>query len=128
MGVLSEEGLTAKRLSVTAKRLQRASDYLDGIARKTIASHILELNTKRAVYNSIICDLHSEILMRIILKAIEQIGQEREYSPRLERVENLVEALRNEKSFRKRTLGGVIFERNDKKKQLILTCENQGQK
>ena len=47
-----------------------------------------------------------------------------DYLPRMEKIEGLFEDLRNpEAKNTKRTLGGLIFERNDKDKILVIEKE-----
>lgn len=123
MGVLAEEGLTEKRLFVIAKRMARARDALDELAEKAYKEYILNKNTNRIEFNTYLLQEHTETLIRVVLKGIDEIGLERDYAPRMEKVEDLVDALQNDPSFRKRTLGGVIFERDDAHEKLILEAE-----
>lgn len=121
--VLSGEGLTAKRLGVTAARMARARYALDEMADKAFRDSVSNKDTNRIEFNNKICFQPDEIVVRVLLLAIEAIGIDRDYSPRMERVEDLAHALKYDLSFRKRTLGGVIFERNEAAQSIILTRE-----
>ncbi|NCT40534.1 MAG: tRNA lysidine(34) synthetase TilS [Alphaproteobacteria bacterium] len=123
MDILSAEGLSEKRLSVIAMRMARARDALDDITQKAFADHLLFKNTNRIEFKISICDAHDEIVLRLLLMCISDIGLDRDYAPRMEKVEDLMFSLKHDVSFRKRTLGGVIFERDDVNKRLILACE-----
>jgi len=123
MNVLAEEGLTPKRLAVTARRIARARDALDEVADRAYEEHLLNKNTDRFEFNNNLAREHSETLLRVVLKVIEYIGFDRDYAPRMEKVEDLVDALQNDLSFRKRTLGGVVFERDDQNQMLIFSRE-----
>lgn len=122
--ILAEEGLTAKRLATTARRLERARAALDEMAEKALAEITLEKDTNRIVLNSAAyLKLAEEVALRVLLKAIKMFRLEEDYAPRLEKIEDLLADLRAENLFRKRTLGGLVFERNDKQGQIILRCE-----
>ena len=122
--VLEEEGLSAKRLSVTAMRLARARQALDQIAEMAQHDVTIESGPEKIILN---CDVlkawPGEIGLRILIKAINLLGGESDYGPRMEKVETLFEALMLEKDFRKRTLGGVIVARDDKQAQVVLEAE-----
>ena len=123
-GILAEEGLSAKRLATTARRLERARVALDEMAEKALEEITLEKDTNRIVLNSeTYGKLAEELALRVLLKVIKTFRPEEDYAPRLEKIEDLLGDLRAENPFRKRTLGGVVFERNDKQGQIILCCE-----
>lgn len=124
MDVLAEEGLTAKRLSVTAMRMARAREALDVMAVRAESQYLLLKNTDRIEFNKEFLSEPLETVVRVILKGIGDLGNERDYAPRMEKLEDLAYALVNDLSFRKRTLGGVIFDRDDKAGRVILLCEN----
>ncbi len=125
MAVLEKEGLTPKRLSLTAKRIKRARDAIDYIsdieyknAVKVIDTGIVVLETDLLVKQPL------EIVIRIILKAMDALkGESGGYGPRLERVENLCEDLVRPEPFRKRTLGGIIFEKKVRSREIVLLLE-----
>ncbi|MFK7840529.1 MAG: tRNA lysidine(34) synthetase TilS [Bdellovibrionales bacterium] len=125
MDVLSAEGLSVKRLSVTAKRLMRARDALDQIAAEIFNENLTKKETNRIEFNVVVCRKHAEIVLRVLQRCFEEIGAERDYAPRMEKLEDLVLSLKHDIAFRKRTLGGIVFERNDKKQVLILTTEKR---
>ncbi len=109
--VLEEEGLSNKRLALTAKRIGRARTALERIADSVYSNAVLEINSNRIVLNlSILKTEPDEIILRCVLKAISTLRSAAEYAPRFEKVEALCDALLSEEGFRKRTLGGVVFE------------------
>jgi tRNA(Ile)-lysidine synthase len=125
MAVLSKEGLTSKRLDVTSKRIRRARDaivYITDIEYKKVVKTI---DTDEIVlYHDLLVKEPLEIVIRIILKAIETLKDEPAgYGPRLERVEKLCEDLMQPNKFRKRTLHGIIFEHKAKSGEVVLSLE-----
>ncbi len=126
MDVLSVEGLTPKRLAVTAKRLLRVREAVDHIVEKEYKNVLLEKNNSRIVFNvGVLSENPFEIVLRVILKAMAELSPDRDYGVRLERAENLCEDLMKPKSFRKRTLGGVVFECNEDQATLELSREHK---
>lgn len=123
--ILEEEGLNSKRLALTAERLSRARDSIDEVVVKAYKIALNEKNTKLIVFNFF--ELNSwpqEIVLRVILSAIDDLGSGSDYGPRMEKVEVLVNELRSSDVFRKRTLGGVIFERDEEHNEIILSKED----
>ena len=127
MDVLSKEGLSPKRLYMTAKRLKRARDALEYVSDIEYKKSIKACNTKTIVLEQrFLGDFPLEIVIRIILKAMEALkGESWGYGPRLERIENLCEDLIQPEPFRKRTLNGIIFERKDKSGEIVLSLEKR---
>ncbi len=122
--ILEEEGLSSKRLNVTAKRLSRARKALDSIAGKAYKEATLNNDTNCIVFKiDVLLKQPEEIILRCVLKALEKFRPEADYAPRMEKVETLLDDLMGADVFRKRTLGGVIFERDDKEGTFILTRE-----
>ena len=122
--ILEGEGLSNKRLAVTAERLSRASIGLDEVASRVLCIAAKEKNTKLIVFKfSELVLWPEEIVLRVILKSIGFLGAEKIYQPRMEKVESLVNELISSKPFRKRTLGGVVFERDDGRDEIILSKE-----
>lgn len=126
--ILAEEGLSAKRLAITAKRLSRARKALDIVADKAYKQALLDFNTDCIVLKYGILVLEpEEIVLRCVLKALLHLRPEADYAPRMEKVETLVYDLissqNDSQGFRKRTLGGVVFEKDEKAGALILSRE-----
>ncbi len=124
MDVLAVEGLTPKRLSVTASRMSRAREALDNISQKSYIACIIEYDSDRVVlnFNSLILN-EDEVFIRVILIAMGELCDSGAYGARREKIENLCMDLMQEEPFRKRTLGGLVFERDDKKGILFLSKE-----
>jgi tRNA(Ile)-lysidine synthase len=124
--VLEEEGLSSSRLSVTAKRLARARYALDIVSKTAYNEAVILKDTDQVVLKFSVFEKYpEEILIRCILKVMDIIEPFSDHAPRLEKVEALAGDLLREGSFRKRTLGGLIFERDDRKSLLILSSEHR---
>lgn len=127
MTILEKEGFSAKRLSKTVQRLERAENALDQIAKKIFHNSILETETSRAVLNyDLLKKQPLEIGFRVLLMTMEQLGGKgKAYAPRMEKTEKLFDDMMKPDAFRKRTLGGIIFERKGKEgqKTIVLTRE-----
>lgn len=109
--VLESEGLTSKRLLVTSQRLRRAQEALDYYTDELKTQALLEKDTKCIEYKlQALTEKPFEIIVRLVLQCFDELACKREYAPRMEKVEALVHDLMNEGGFRKRTLGGLIFE------------------
>ncbi len=122
MGVLAAEGLTPKRLSVCAARHARARAALDKIASKAFDSNIMKINKERIVFNlSKLLSNPDEIILRVVIRAMNYLSDKDGYGARMDRVENLCYDLAMQKDFRKRTLGGIIFE-CDALNNLFILC------
>ncbi len=124
MEVLAAEGLTSKRLSVCANRHARARCALEEISIKAFENSILEKNKKRIVFNlNRVVSNPDEIILRIVLLAMNNFCKEGGYGARMGRVESLCSNLNSCKPFTKRTLGGIIFECDYNNNQFILYRE-----
>lgn len=122
--ILEEEGLTSKRLSVSAKRLSRARDALEEMTDKAYGCAAKKINTKQIVFElRALFEWPEEIVLRAVSKAMNEIAPHSDYAPRMEKVEALVLDLIHQDNFRKRTLGGVIFTRDDKNGLITLGQE-----
>jgi tRNA(Ile)-lysidine synthase len=108
--VLEEEGLSAKRLALTAKRLARAASALDDLSHDLFTTAIVEANDNgfRFDYKAIHA-AHEELVLRLVLQAMDRIHPGGEYGPRLEKVENLLARILRDPDFKGATLGGCIF-------------------
>lgn len=123
--VLEEEGLSAKRLAVTAARLARARSALEHVTgeyyRRVLTSDkgatcTLDWQTMRG--------MPEDIIIRILLKAIAQVSAlERDYPARLERIEQLVLDFLLARERLKVTLAGCVFELNPQKGVLCVERE-----
>ncbi len=122
---LEEEGLSAKRLSTTARRMCRARKALDNISLKSFDNSILEMNTDRIVFDlNALRELDEEILIRVVTRALAHFSDGNDYGVRMEKIETLCMDLIHSDVFRKRTLGGVIFELKNKNSCLMLSREH----
>jgi tRNA(Ile)-lysidine synthase len=124
--VLEKEGLTSKRLAVTAARLERARAALDEMAQLSFRKCVSIKNTDRIVLNKGAWDdLPAEIALRVLIVAIETLRPNLNYRPRMEKIESLFSDLRDGKEFRKRTLGSLVFARGDRKDIVSIALEKK---
>lgn len=113
--VLEEEGLTPKRLAVTAARLSRARDALDFYADRAFENSLKEKTKDRIVldFDSLTSE-PPETRLRVVMTAMETVAPDEDgYGPRMEKLEALAESLFAAAPFRKQTLGGCVFSRGN---------------
>lgn len=124
---LEEEGLTSRRLALTARRLARARDALDRLAEETFEAALTD-RTEHAITLdwTTLKTRPEEIALRTLLIALNALHQESRtaYGPPLEKIEHLFDELLHTPRFRKRTLHGTIFERDDTSGYLCLNREH----
>ncbi len=117
LDVLKQEGLTHERLSVTAKRIARARQALEIVSEKQYQIHLNLLKPDRIVFDkSVFCD-PDEIGIRILLRGMQYLHTQNninnEYGPRLARVETLYNDLKYAPDFKRRTLSGLMFSKDE---------------
>lgn len=124
MEILGREGLSAERLAVAASRMARARNALEQIAGTEFHKCADIKNPGCVVFDFVkFSVLPEEIGFRLVKKAIEKIGQSGRYGVRLGRIEKLFYDLVQPDPFRRRTLGGVIIERDDHRQKVVFTRE-----
>lgn len=125
MDVLAKEGLTPKRLSMTAKRLKRAQEavlhYTDYVQKQAV---IAQEGDKIILDFTLISTAPAEISFRVLQNLIEGFRKAYDYNVRMEKLEDLHQSLmRDPQSFKPRTLGGCLI--SLKNKQLIVEKEKK---
>ncbi len=125
LSALEAEGLSSKRLAVTSERLDRARQTLDIIAEKAQISAVISRDSARIVYRiEPLLEWPEEIVLRVLIQAMKTLRPQGEHLPRMEKIESLFRDFMAPAPFTKRTLGGLIFERDDREKRLVVTVEN----
>lgn len=123
--ILAEEGLTPKRLATTAKRLARAEEALDQIATD-IWTGAVAINTAQIVLKlDVMQGAHPEIALRLIIKSFSYLITNKDYLPRMKKLETLAQDICAKASFQTRTLGGLQFKRDDKHNKIIISIEER---
>lgn len=121
--VLEEEGLTAKRLAVTAARLSRARAALEGIAGQAFGRCLSGEAPDGLTFDFPAFQAEAEeIRLRILLMALDRLRPDADYAPRMEKTEELLAAL-DDPAFKSRTLGGCLFAIRDKGRVLWIGKE-----
>lgn len=122
--VLEEEGLTSKRLAVTARRLARARSALDDLSHDLFVMALLEQKDEGFLFD--FKALHAapeELVLRVLLRAMDQLRPDADYGPRLEKLENLMGRILKDNSFKGATLGGCLFAKNNERETLYIGKE-----
>lgn len=117
--VLEEEGLSAKRLAVTARRLARARSALEDLSHDLYIMALLEQKTGGFLFD--FKALHAapeELVLRVLLRAMDQLRPDADYGPRLEKLENLLARILKDDAFKGATLGGCIFAKDIRRETL----------
>lgn len=105
--VLAQEGLTVPHLMHTATRARAARDALMWMTDRLWAEALVDAASDSCTLRlSILQTLPSELVIRLIKKAMVQVGPARAYDPRLLRLEAVVDELTQNGSLSGRTLAG----------------------
>lgn len=125
--VLAREGLTAKRLAGTARRIEQARKALDFYVEESWQQAVRQNNSDKIIMDfDALKDKPAAVLVRLIQRAMNKLALDPSpYGPRLEKVEDLTEALFSDKLFRKRTLGGCVFFRKEREKTIAIEREDK---
>ncbi len=108
--ILEEEGLSSKRLATTAKRLGRARSALEEAAEKLYKEALTEKRSDGFFFNiNTLRSSHEELVLRVLLKAMDELRPDADYAPRMEKLENLLDRIMADPGFNGATLGGCIF-------------------
>jgi len=122
--ILEEEGLSAKRLATTARRLARAKTALEDFAHDLFVMAVKEQRADGFLldYKSLHA-AHEELVVRVLLKIMDELRPDADYAPRLEKLENLLERILKDPAFKSATLGGCLFALDRKNETLWIGKE-----
>ncbi len=122
--ILEEEGLSAKRLSVTARRMARAREALEHMATGLFAHSVIEQGQKGFLLNlNQLKASPEELVLRAILHAMDDLCPAASYGPRMESAESLVDRILHDDAFKGATLGGCVFALDRKNETLSIERE-----
>ncbi|MEM6812107.1 MAG: tRNA lysidine(34) synthetase TilS [Pseudomonadota bacterium] len=121
MGILEGEGLSVERLSKTAKRLSRANKALENFVDQA-QQDILHVQNNKIILNlQTYLSLEEEIALRLLSRSLEKFRIDAVYRVRMEKLEDLFEALwHDHQNFKPRTLGQSLIRIDHKKDELII--------
>ena len=123
--VLEEEGLSSKRLDITAKRLMRARKSLEHYTQLAFSKALYQHSETMLSFDfQALADEPEEIRLRVILKTLSRIGETGSYGPRLEKVEDLLARIFDREDFVKSSLGGCLIDVDRKKGLLTIEKEH----
>ena len=112
MPVLAGEGIDAKGLAATARRLSGAAEALDQWASRVIAAAVTTDPLAVARLDPVaLFEAPGEIRLRVLARLLQAVGGEA-YPPRFERLSGLLSAMQDRSGLDrfKRTLGGAVVE------------------
>ncbi len=126
--VLAEEGLTPKRLAVSAARMRRAQEALDLYAVRTYQKALINDESSRIVLDyNVLLKTPDETRFRILQMAADRLrreeGKEGNYGLRMEKLENLQARIFADDDYKNATLGGLLFSLNRKDGTLTIAPE-----
>ncbi len=108
--VLEQEGLSAKRLSLTAGRIGRARAALESLAGDLRLRALTEKREDGFLFDfNILRAAPEELVLRVVLASMEEIHPGEEYGPRLERAEALTTRILYEEDFKKNDASGRLL-------------------
>ncbi len=108
MDARAQEGLTPKRIALTAERLARGLDARETMADQMHASAIRDQSDTLWLYDmDVLRKAPVDIHIRLLRRALDSVGTANAYGTRLEKIEYLVQTMRD--SDMRTTLGGCII-------------------
>lgn len=123
---LEREGLSAKRVAVTAARIARARDALAFYAAQLFEAALEDCRDGQVALDfEKLAAAPPEIRLRVLQKCLERVspGISDGYGPRLERLEALEADIFGNEAFKSRTLARCVFARSRDRKILIVNRE-----
>lgn len=110
MAILEQEGLSIKRLSITAKRLEKAQEALLFYSAQTMEKARIKSDGGGSILDfTVLKNVPYEISLRVLQNLIESHRTGYDYNVRLEKLEDLHHSLiSNPIHFKPRTLGGCL--------------------
>ncbi len=125
MEILEGEGLSVKRILSIGVRLERAGNALDQLTETAWKNTTDAENTKQVVFiQKALFELPEELVIRLLQKALRQVGAKKTYPPRLESIESLTHDLLKNPQFHAATLGGCVIRRRQKLGQITVERES----
>lgn len=123
--VLEAEGLSSKRLNETARRLDRASDALRILSERLLERALLEKSDDAWTLNlGILKDEPAELTVRVLRRALEELGAKKGYGPRLEKVEEITHIFLETAASHTLTLSGCVLRADPRRQTLEISREN----
>lgn len=125
LAALAGEGLTVRRLAVTAQRLERAVCALEDITTRIWAQAVREESAAELLFDlTLLASQPEDIRVRILARAVRQVGGVTGYPPRLEQVEELQRHIFDKSGFTRTTLHHCLIEKSEARQTLRLYREN----
>lgn len=122
---LSAEGLSVRRLSQTSQRIARAVCALEEVTAQVWEEALLTQSTEGLVLSLQKVALQPEdIRIRILIRALEQMGGADGYGVRLEQVEDLQRHIFDKTGFTRTTLHHCLIEKSSARETLSFSREN----
>ena len=124
MSALGREGLTVRRLAVTALRLGRARAALEYYAEAAWVDAVVSQSDCDVLFDlTKLSAVPEDIRVRVLARALAQVGGDQGYGPRLEQVEELGAVLFEQAGFTRTTLHHCLVENSSARKTLRITRE-----
>ncbi len=124
MNVLAREGLSVKRLAVTAQRLARAREALDYYTDQTWRAALTAQSENELLFDlAALRQAPEDIRVRVLMRALSRVSGDEGYGPRLERVEELAVLLFTGTGFTRTTLHHCLVENSTAKGTLRISRE-----
>lgn len=125
MGALTREGLSIKRLALTAWRLGRARAALDHYAAVAWERALLVTEGTGLTFDlAVLMAEPEDIRLRVLMRALTVVGDDGFYGPRLERVEELAQIIFTESGFARTTIHRCLIEKSAARRTLSICKEN----
>lgn len=124
VGILEREGLTAPRITKLTKRLESLNSFVnEQIDLKEKKLTKLKNTQRIEIAASPLASEHTEVVTRLISRALSHFFPDKPYPARLEDIERLSARLKNIDTFRGATLGGLKFAVQKKNDMLLISKE-----